>query len=82
MDLVEEVVTLRLDVRLAATLLHYHDAAQIAVTHQQLADELGTVRETVNRILNDFAEQGMLKLGRGRIEIVDAQRLRTLAATR
>ena len=82
MDLVEEVVSLRLDVRLAATLLLYHAAAPIPMTHQQLADELGTVRETVSRILNDFADQGMLKLGRGQLEIVDAQRLRALANTR
>lgn len=82
MDLVEEVVTLRLDVRLAAALLLYQGNAPIAVTHQQLADELGTVREMVSRILSDFADQGMLKLGRGRIEVVDAARLRVLADMR
>lgn len=82
MDLVEEVVTLRLDVRLAAALLLHQANAPIVVTHQQLADELGTVREMVSRILSDFADQGMLKLGRGRIEVVDAARLRVLADMR
>lgn len=82
LDLVEEVVTLRLDVRLANALLMQQENSCIAATHQQLADELGTVREMVSRILSDFAEQGMLKLGRGRIELVDAVRLRALADTR
>lgn len=79
MELVEEVVTLRLDARLAAVLLLYQDNQHIAVTHQQLADELGTVREMVSRILSDFAQQGMLVLGRGKIRIVDTVRLRALA---
>ena len=91
MELIEEVVTLRLDVRLAAALLAHAGpqvgaaaghAAPIALTHQQLADELGTVREMISRLLDDFAQRGMLVLGRGRIEIIDAGRLRTLAATR
>lgn len=91
MELVEEVVTLRLDVRLAAALLAHAGlqdgtaagrAAPIALTHQQLADELGTVREMVSRLLDDFAQRGMLALGRGRIEIIDADKLRALAATR
>ena len=91
MELIEEVVTLRLDVRLAAALLAHAGpqvgaaaghAAPIALTHQQLADELGTVREMISRLLDDFAQRGMLVLGRGRIEIIDAGRLRALAATR
>lgn len=84
MELVEEVATLRLDVRLAAALLA-HDAGEnrpIAMTHQDLADELGTVREMVSRLLDDFSQQGTVVLGRGRIEIVDAAALRRLAASR
>lgn len=90
MELVEEVTTLRLDVRLAASLLAHDShaaqkgqgAGQIAVTHQELADELGTVREMVSRVLDDFAQQGLVVLGRGRIQIADADRLRRLADTR
>lgn len=89
MELVEEVVSLRLDVRLAAALLA-HAAREprasgqpdIAVTHQELADELGTVREIVSRLLDDFAQQGLVALGRGRIRIAQADRLRALATTR
>ncbi len=82
MDLVEEIVTLRLDMRLAAALLDYDGNGHIAVTHQQLADELGTVREMVSRLLDDFAQQGLVILGRGKIQIADPARLRTLATTR
>jgi CRP/FNR family transcriptional regulator len=85
MELVEEVATLRLDVRLAAALLaHAQDDERrpIPVTHQELADELGTVREMVSRLLDDFSHQGMVALGRGRIEIRDAAGLHRLAASR
>ncbi len=85
MLLVEEVSTLRLDVRLAAALLA-HDAQQggavIPITHQQLADELGTVREMISRLLDEFARQGMLVLARGRIEVIARQQLRRLAEAR
>lgn len=82
MELVEEIATLRLDVRLAAALLAYEGSPQIAVTHQQLADELGTVREMISRVLDDFAHQGLVILGRGKIQIADPGRLRALADMR
>lgn len=86
MELVEEITTLRLDVRLASALLNHAEtgdgAAQIVITHQELADELGTVREMVSRLLDEFARQGMVSLGRGRIQIVDPARLKALANTR
>jgi len=88
MELVEEVATLRLDVRLASALLaHARDVKAadnplIAVTHQELADELGTVREMISRLLDDFADQGMVELGRGRVRISDSGKLQVLAAIR
>lgn len=87
MELVEEIATLRLDVRLAASLLAHAETAaggtnQIAITHQELADELGTVREMISRLLDEFSHQKMVTLGRGRIQITDTVRLRALAGTR
>lgn len=89
MELVEEIATLRLDVRLAGALLAHggtgldpDGALQISMTHQELADELGTVREMISRLLDDFAQQGMVVLGRGRIRIVDPARLKALSNTR
>lgn len=89
MELVEEVVSLRLDVRLAAALLAHaernlHSAGHgdVVATHQELADELGTVREMISRLLDDFAQQGLVVPGRGRIRIAEHDRLHALAATR
>ena len=77
MQLVEEVAFMRLDQRLAALLLGR--GRIVHSTHQQLADELGSVREIVSRLLKGFAAQGLVALGREQIEIRDAQALRRLA---
>jgi CRP/FNR family transcriptional regulator len=77
LQLVEAVAFQRLDRRLAALLLG--KGKLLNVTHQQLADELGSVREIVSRILKHFAEDGMVALGRERIEILDPRRLRSVA---
>lgn len=77
MQLVEEVAFRKLDQRLAALLLGKGDV--IHATHQGLADELGSVREIISRLLKNFADQGMLELGREQIRILDAKALRALA---
>jgi CRP/FNR family transcriptional regulator, anaerobic regulatory protein len=77
MQLVEAVAFRRLDRRLAAMLLG--KGKVLRTTHQQLAEELGTVREMVTRLLNGFAEQGLVALGREQIEIRDARALREVA---
>ena len=77
MRLVEEVAFRKLDQRLAALLLG--KGRVVRATHQQLADELGSVREMVSRLLKGFAEQGWVALGREQIEIRDAASLRRLA---
>lgn len=78
MQLVEAVAFQRLDQRLATLLLG--KGRVVHATHQALADELGSVREIVSRLLKSFAEQGLVSLGREQVEIVDAQRLRRIAA--
>lgn len=78
MALAEAVAFQRLDQRLAAALLGH--GAVVLGTHQALADELGTVREIVTRLLRRFERAGWLHTGRERIEIVDAAALRALAA--
>lgn len=77
MQLIEEVAFRRLDQRLAALLLG--KGRVLHVTHQHLADELGSVREIVSRLLKGFAEQGLVKLSREQIEILDPAGLRALA---
>lgn len=77
MQLVEEVAFRKLDQRLAARLLGR--GRIVHLTHQQLADELGSVREMVSRLLKNFAEQGLVRLSRNEIEILDAPGLRRIA---
>ncbi|MDR2189352.1 MAG: Crp/Fnr family transcriptional regulator [Azonexus sp.] len=79
MQLVEEVAFARLDQRLARLLLARPDDV-LAVTHQQLADELGSVREIVSRLLKGFAAQGLVSLGREQITLIDRSGLQGIAA--
>lgn len=73
MALIDDVAFRRVDQRLALCLLHRPQP--LAVTHQMLADELGTTREVVSRTLEAFQESGMVRLGRKRIEILDRRAL-------
>ncbi len=70
MMLVEEVVFKKLDKRLAQLLLDQKND-QFDVTHQDIAMELGSVREVVSRQLKVFERQELIKLGRGNIQILD-----------
>ncbi len=77
MQVVEEVAFHKLDQRLASLLLG--KGRLLRATHQQLADELGSVREIVSRLLKGFAAQGLVALGREQIEILDPAGLRSLS---
>jgi len=79
MRVVREVAFERIDVRLARRILAIADGhARIDITHAELATELGTAREVVSRNLGKLERDGMLTLGRGRIEIHDPQSLAAL----
>jgi CRP/FNR family transcriptional regulator, anaerobic regulatory protein len=78
MALAEAVAFQRLDQRLAQALLGR--GSPLRTTHQALADELGTVREIVSRLLSRFERAGWVRLGRERIEVLDVAALRALAA--
>ncbi|MBL8335024.1 MAG: Crp/Fnr family transcriptional regulator [Rubrivivax sp.] len=77
MALAEAVAFQRLDQRLAHALLGR--GSVVRVSHQALADELGTVREIVTRLLKRFERSGWVAVSRERIEVVDAPALRALA---
>jgi CRP/FNR family cyclic AMP-dependent transcriptional regulator len=51
----------------------------VGVSHQDLADMVGTYRETVTRVLNDFQAQGLIELGRKRIRVLQPDRVAALA---
>lgn len=78
MALTEAVAFQRLDQRLAAALLGH--GATVHVTHQALADELGTVREIVSRLLKRFERAGWIAVARERIDLLDAAALRAVAS--
>ena len=78
MQLVEEVAFHKLDQRLAALLLG--KGRVVHASHQQLADELGSVREMVSRLLKRFEEQGLVRLGREQVEVLDPAGLRRAAS--
>ena len=77
MTLVEEVTFHKLDQRLAAWLASR--GPLILASHQDIAQELGSVREIVSRLLKQFEEQNLVRLGRERIEVLDPVGLKKLA---
>lgn len=76
--LIDAIAFQKLDQRLAAALLGR--GQELALTHQELADELGTVREIVSRLLRRFEREGWVELSRERIQIRNSAALRAVAA--
>lgn len=81
-EVIDELLLHRVDLRLAAWLAERGTAAPVAATHQAIAAELGTAREVVSRILKDFERRGWIRLGRGEIAVDDAGALAAFAAQR
>ena len=67
--------------RIAATLLRLSgdDGAAVRLSHQDIADMVGTYRETATRILNEMRSEGLVELKRMLIQIVDRNGLEELA---
>ncbi len=81
LDVLDQVAFRRLDARLAAWLLtRARTYNPVRVTHQHIAAELGTSREVVSRVLEEFARQGLVRTRRGLVEIVDVAGLQRRAA--
>jgi CRP/FNR family transcriptional regulator len=80
MTLVEEIAFNKMDRRVAGLLLQRFSLDRaFAVTHEELAIELGTAREVVSRLLKDFERMGAIVMARGRLELRNASFLRDLA---
>lgn len=76
-----ESVTLKtIDERLVTQLLKGESDLLSNVTHQVLATEIGTAREVVSRKLRSFESNGLIRLSRGRIEILDRKKLGELVS--
>ena len=76
MAVVDQVVFQRMDRRVAALLLDKSKLINpISITHQEIAAELGSSREVISRILEDFSQKGVVEVGRGTVEILDLDEL-------
>ena len=81
MVIVDEVAFRRMDARVAAFLLERSRRENpIRITHQEIAAELGSSREVISRILEDFAGQKLIRSARGTVEILDLATFQIRAA--
>lgn len=78
--LVDEIAFQRMDVRLAHKLLEMAGSgATLHLTHQQIATELGTAREVVTRLVNEFQRRGWVQSTRGSLDLTNRTALLKLA---
>ena len=78
MWLMEQIMWKSLDRRLAAFLLEeasIEGSDRLKITHETIANHLGSHREVITRMLRYFQNEGMVRLSRGVIEITDADKL-------
>lgn len=72
MAIVDEVAFQRMDKRVAALLLkRARSQNPLRITHQEIASELGSSREVISRLLEDFVSDGSIRSGRGTVEVLD-----------
>ena len=81
MWLVEQILWKSMDRRVAAFLLEeaaIEGTARLSITHEAIAMHLGTHREVVTRMLRYFQSEGMVRLSRGVVELLDDKKLAAL----
>lgn len=80
--LADDLAFRRMDQRLAHLLLErfskQRQSVRIATTHEELANDLGSVREVVSRLLKKLERHGAIAMSRGRIELLNEAYLRTM----
>ena len=72
------------DKRLAEFLLEesrLEGTDSLKLTHEKIANHLGTAREVVTRMLRYFQNEGMVTLTRGSVDIIDRKRLQNLGSS-
>lgn len=82
MWLIEQILWKSQDKRLAAFLLEessLEENAVLHITHEAIGNHLGTAREVVTRMLRYFQNEGMVRLSRGTVELLDYSELEALA---
>ncbi len=82
MWLMEQIMWRSFDKRLAAFLVEevaVEGSAELKITHEKIANHMGTAREVVTRMLRYFQTEGLVKLTRGSVEVLNEPKLRELA---
>ena len=82
MWLMEQIMWKSFDKRLARFLIEetvLEGSDSLKITHEKIANHMGTAREVVTRMLRYFQGEGMVKLTRGSVDVVDGKRLEKLA---
>lgn len=78
MWLLNQVLYKKMDQRVATFLLeelNYFENNKLMITHEQIANHLGSAREVISRLLNYFQKEGIVKSSRGIITIIDKEKL-------
>ncbi len=81
MWLVEQILWKSMDKRVAEFLLEesaIEGSDRIQITHETIANHLGTHREVITRMLRYLQSEGMVRLSRGALEIIDTKKLQML----
>ena len=81
MWLIEQIMWKSLDKRVASFLLEessIEESDKLKLTHEAIANHLGTHREVITRMLRYFQSEGMVKLSRGTVMILDKEKLEHL----
>ncbi len=76
----EEMAYRSVPARIAAVLMRLsqgQDGGAVSITHQELGDMIGALRESVTKVLDDFQRDGLLELGRGRVTLRDVAGLQS-----
>jgi CRP/FNR family transcriptional regulator len=84
MWLIEQIMWKSLDKRIASFLLEeavIEYSNTLKITHESIANHLGSHREVITRMLKYFQNEGMVKLSRGTIELTDKTKLEELSET-
>lgn len=78
---IEQILWKSMDKRIAALLLEesvIEESTTLHITHETIANHLGTHREVVTRLMRYFQSDGLLRLSRGTVELLDEKKLREL----
>ena len=76
MAIIDEVAFRRMDRRVASLLLERAKIQNpLRITHQEIAADLGSSREVISRLMEDFVSEGSIRSGRGTVEVLDFELL-------